>query len=193
MFRGSACLVALLLGIVGSPALGADSWREKLAVCLACHGQDGISQTPEVPSLAGQPDLFTQWQLVYFRDAIRTNELMVPPAQALSDAEVRAMGAYFASLSPPNPPSDTDPAPELSAAGAKLVAAGRCASCHLPNFAGQGEMPRLAGQREEVLAKALREYKSGGRRGRGIAAMPEIVFALREDDIAAIAHFLARQ
>jgi cytochrome c553 len=193
MRRASACLVALALGVAGGPAWGADDWQEKLATCLACHGQDGISQMPEVPSLAGQPDLFTQWQLVYFRDSIRASEVMVPSAQALTDAEVRALGAYFASLAPPKPPGASDPAPDLSAAGAKLAAAGRCGSCHLPSFAGQGEMPRLAGQREEVLAKALKDYKSGARRGRGIAAMPEITFGLSEDAILALAHFLSRQ
>jgi cytochrome c553 len=147
---------------------------------------------PGVPSLAGQPDLFIQWQLVYFRDAIRPSDMMVPLAQALDDAEVRAMGAYFASLPTRTVQNGPDTATELSERGAKLAAAGRCASCHLPNFSGQGEMPRLAGQREEVLIKALQDYKSGVRRGRGNASMPETVFGLSEDDIKALAHFLSR-
>jgi cytochrome c553 len=118
---------------------------------------------------------------------------MVPIARELSDAEIRALGAHFASLPSANPPTDADPAPALTTAGAKLVDAGRCASCHLPSFAGQGEMPRLAGQREDVLAKALTDYKTGARRGRGNAAMPEVSFALGEQDIKAIAHFLSRR
>jgi cytochrome c553 len=117
---------------------------------------------------------------------------MVPLAQALDDAEVRAMGAYFASLPATTVENGADAAAELSERGGKLVAAGRCASCHLPNFAGQGEMPRLAGQREEVLVKALNDYKTGVRRGRGIAAMPEITFGLSEEDIKALAHYLSR-
>ena len=189
---GAAVVLVLLLRILGGSALAAD-WHEKLAGCLACHGQDGVSSMPEVPSLAGQPDLFTQWQLVYFRDAVRANEVMVPLAQDLSDAEIRALGAHFASLPAADPPAGSDPEPELTATGAKLVAAGRCASCHLPSFAGQGEMPRLAGQREDVLAKALRDYKSGARRGRGNAAMPEITYGLGEAEIRAIAHFLSRR
>ena len=61
------------------------------------------------------------------------------------------MGAYFASLPTATVPESVDTAAELSTRGGELVAAGRCANCHLPNFAGQGEMPRLAGQREDVL------------------------------------------
>ena len=45
--------------------------REKLATCAACHGDNGVSPNQEVPSLAAQPDLFTQWQLVYMRDGTR--------------------------------------------------------------------------------------------------------------------------
>jgi cytochrome c553 len=187
-----ACLVALALEATAAWASDGDSRQDKLPACLACHGQDGISRMPGVPSLAGQPDLFIQWQLVYFRDAIRPSEVMVPLAQALDDAEVRAMGAYFASL-PATPAQDSaDTATELSKRGGELATAGRCANCHLPNFAGQGEMPRLAGQREEVLVKALRDYKSGVRRGRGNAAMSEIAFGLSERDIEALAHYLSR-
>jgi cytochrome c553 len=187
-----ACLVALVPEATAAWASDGNSWRDKLPACLACHGQDGISRMPGVPSLAGQPDLFIQWQLVYFRDAIRPSDIMVPLAQALDDAEVRAMGAYFASLPAATVQESKDTAAELSTRGGELVAAGRCANCHLPSFAGQGEMPRLAGQREEVLVKALTDYKSGVRRGRGNAAMPEITFGLGEEDIKALAHYLSR-
>lgn len=192
MRQASACLVAASLGIVGDAASAAD-WLDKLPACLACHGQDGISSAPLVPSLAGQPDLFTQWQLVYFRDSVRASDAMVPIARELSDAEIRALGAYFASLPALHAPADSDPAPDLTAAGAKLVAAARCTTCHRDDFAGQGEMPRLAGQREDALVKALEDYKSGARRGRGNAAMPEVAFGLGEEDIAAIAHYLSRR
>jgi len=189
---GVACLVALVLGAMAAWASDGDGWREKLPACLACHGQEGTSRMPGVPSLAGQPDLFIQWQLVYFREAVRPSDSMVPLAQALDDSEVRAMGAYFASLPATRVQNGDETATELSIRGAKLAAAGRCANCHLPSFAGQGEIPRLAGQREEVLIKALQDYKSGVRRGRGNAAMAEIAFGLSEEDIKALAHFLSR-
>jgi len=39
--------------------------------CTACHGAKGISSTRNTPSLAGQPDIFTQYQLVFMRDGGR--------------------------------------------------------------------------------------------------------------------------
>jgi len=193
MRLGSVGLVLLAVTLARGPVKAAESWQDKLPACLACHGEGGISPTPEVPSLAAQPDLFTQWQLVYFRDGTRASDTMVPVAKDLTDAEIRALGGYFAALPPPQPGPGADPAPDLSAAGAKLAAEGRCGNCHLPNFAGQSEMPRLAAQQENALVKALEDYKSGARRGRGNAAMPEITFGLSADDMKALAHFLSRQ
>ena len=43
------------------------AYDEKLASCLACHGEKGISETSEVPSLAGMPADFTLIQLYLFR------------------------------------------------------------------------------------------------------------------------------
>ena len=43
------------------------TYDEKLASCLACHGEKGISETSEVPSLAGMPADFTLIQLFLFR------------------------------------------------------------------------------------------------------------------------------
>ena len=62
-----------------------------------------------------------------------------------------------------------------------------------PAFAGQDEIPRLAGQRQETIVKALHDYQHGARRGRGNVIMPEIAYSLDEDDIKSIAHFMSRQ
>ena len=53
-------------------------------------------------------------------------------------------------------------------------------------------MPRLAGQREDFLIKALRDYRSNARRGRGQAVMVEIVATLSENDIKILAEYLSR-
>jgi cytochrome c553 len=58
---------------------------------------------------------------------------------------------------------------------------------------------RLAGQREEYLLKALHDYKSNVRRGGsrlffrvgGAAAMADVAYSLSEEEITALAHYLA--
>ncbi|WP_158818076.1 c-type cytochrome [Methylocapsa sp. S129] len=172
---------------------GADiALKDKLEICSGCHGPAGVSQIDGVPNLAGAPDLFTEWQLVYFRGETRMNEQMTPQAKDLTDSDIRDMGAYFLSLPAPAPTGpDSDPA--LTQAGAKLANERHCAQCHTETFAGQGEVPRLAGQREEFIVKALHDYQHGARRGRGNVIMPEIAYSLNEDDIKAVAHFMSRQ
>ena len=87
--------------------------------------------------MAGQPDLFAESQLVFFRSGARKNEVMGPIAELVSNEDVRDLGAYFASLKPPDGTAvpATDDHPDLTEAGKKVAAAGRCASCNSENFA----------------------------------------------------------
>jgi len=185
-----APIFAAMIGC-GSPAQAADiaAGKEKAEICAGCHGEGGISQTENIPSLAGQPDQFIQWQLVYFRAGARKNEQMQPIAEQVTNDDVRNLGAYFASLTPPKSPPDDDP--DLSKKGAQAAVGRRCASCHTDNFAGTKAVARIAGQREEYLIKALHDYKSGVRSGGGQAAMADVAYPLSEEEITALAHYLA--
>ena len=106
----------------GSFAYAADvaAGKQKAEMCVGCHGDNGISQIENIPSLAGQPDQFIQWQLVYFRAGSRKNEQMQPIVEQLNNEDIRNLGAYFASLTPPKGPQDDNP--DLSGEGQ----AGRC-------------------------------------------------------------------
>jgi cytochrome c553 len=56
-------VLSVALFVLASPAHAADlaAGKEKAEICTACHGDAGISKTQDIPSLAGQPDQFTQW------------------------------------------------------------------------------------------------------------------------------------
>ena len=182
----------LLVAVIGGPlARAADvaAGKEKAELCAGCHGEAGISQTENIPSLAAQPDQFIQWQLVFFRSGTRKNEQMQPIVEQINNEDIRNLGAYFASLAPAKAPPDDNP--DLSRKGAQAAVGRRCASCHTDTFAGTKAVARIAGQREEYLLKALRDYKSGVRSGGGMAAMAEVAYPLSEEEIAALAHYLA--
>jgi cytochrome c553 len=164
--------------------------KEKAELCTACHGEGGISQTENIPSLAAQPDQFIQWQLVFFRAGTRKNEQMQPIVEQINNDDIRNLGAYFASLAPPNA-TKPDDNPDLSTKGAQAAAGRRCASCHTDSYAGTKAVARIAGQREDYLVKALHDYKSSVRSGGGMAAMAEIAYQLSEEEIVALAHYLA--
>ena len=180
---------ALLLGIAGVRAANAP---ERAEGCLTCHGETGVSQTENIPSVAAQPTLFTQWQIVFYRIGRIKNEMMGPIAAELSDDDVRQLGAYLSSLPPPRPADQPDDAPALTEAGKRLATENHCDNCHGPAFAGQEAAARLAGQREEYLLKAFNDYKIGVRSGTGPVKMPEVLYALKEDDLKALAHYLSR-
>lgn len=184
-------LVWSVLGLCDS-ANSADivAGKEKAELCIGCHGEGGISQTENVPSLAAQPDLFIQWQLVFFRAGTRKNEQMQPIVEKLNNDDIRNLGAYFASLTVPKSPKPDDN-PDLSQKGAQAAVGRRCGSCHTDTFVGTKAVARVAGQREEYLLKALRDYKSGVRSGGGMAAMADVAYPLSEEEIAALAHYLA--
>jgi cytochrome c553 len=190
--RSASIGVFLTAIIFGLPAQAADdaAGKEKAELCAGCHGENGISQTENIPSLAGQPDQFTQWQLVFFRSGARKNELMQPIVEQINNEDIRNLGAYFAALTPPKA-SAPDDNPDLSTKGAQAAVGRRCASCHTDTFAGTKAVARLAGQREEYLVKALHDYKSGARSGGAGAAMSDVAYPLSDEEITALAHYLA--
>src|SRR5579871_1348662 len=97
--RNSLCATALSVVLsVSSPAADLEAAKKKAELCATCHGENGISQMENTPSLAGQPDQFIQWQLVYFRAGSRKNEQMQPIAEQIENTDIRDLGAYFASL-----------------------------------------------------------------------------------------------
>src|SRR3954464_14329803 len=97
-----AAILAALVATVG----GAETFDEKLATCLACHGEKGISETAEVPSLAGMPAEFTLIQLFLFRQGTRKIEIMNDLAKNMTDDDLRKFSEYFAKLPPPKASGD---------------------------------------------------------------------------------------
>ncbi len=184
----AAALFGLLIGGGNARAADVAAGKALAAGCAGCHGADGISQTPLTPSLAGEPDYFTQWQLIYFRSGARKSEVMRPIAEALNNEDIRNLGAYYASLPPPKPEAASD---AIAQTGEKLARQHRCSSCHGDNYSGNVTAARLAGQREDVLLKALRDFKAGTRVGSGIASMADVVYQLDDADMQALAHYMA--
>jgi cytochrome c553 len=187
---------ATTMAAEGNPAAG-KAKAEELG-CSGCHGADGVATESglavdkNMPNLAAEPDLYTQFQLVFFRKGVRKNELMSPIAESLSDEDIRNLGAFYASLPAPDTPLPPDAAPEDTSLGGKVAAAIHCTNCHGDHYEGVDNIGRLAGQREDYLYKALRDFKSGARVGTGAAGMAEVVYPLGDLEMKALAHYLSR-
>ncbi len=192
----SVAFPAVAMAAEGDPSAG--KARAEAAGCFACHGVDGVATADglaadkNIPNLAGEPDLYLQFQLVFFRKGVRKNEVMNAMAQQLSDDDLRNVSAYFASLPAPAAPPPPDAAPQDTELGAKVAQAIHCTNCHGDHFEGVDNIARLAGQREDYVYTALRDFKSGARTSTGAAGMAEVVYPLGDLEMKALAHYVSR-
>jgi cytochrome c553 len=178
-----------LPAIARDPARGAEIAAER---CAACHGMDGKSTLAEIPRLAGQQSGFITLQMILFREGIRQVPAMQAPTEKLSDTDIEAVAAYYAGLPSAAPEDRTPRDAALMARGQAISAARNCGVCHLPNYAGRAQMPRLTHQHEGFLAHTMAEYRDGQRIGID-TQMNGAVQGLSNADIAALAHYLAHQ
>lgn len=160
--------------------------------CAHCHGADGVSAMAHSPSLAGQHVDFSVVQMVLFREGIRRVPVMQAAMAGLSDGQIEDIAAWIASL-PHAPPPDRGPRDmDRFTAGQKFSAAMNCGACHGNEYRGQANVPRIAGQREDFLARTLREYRDNIRVGAD-TQMNGAMLGVDDAAIAALAHYLAQQ
>jgi cytochrome c553 len=163
--------------------------KEKIAQCVVCHGDNGQSKFSNIPNIGGQPKLFVMYQLFFYREGRRKSDEMNFIAKQLSDSELDAVADYVAKLPPVTPDASRIDEARYRR-GADIAQKRLCASCHNPDFSGREQMPRLAGQHEAYLLKALKDFKGGARVGTQ-AAMAEAVRGLGDDELADLAYFHA--
>jgi cytochrome c553 len=166
----------------------AQSTPERVQLCGACHGEDGNSRMPNIPSLAGQPEFFLVQQLILFREGVRKVPGMSELLKGLKDDDLVELAKHFAALEAK--PSEEKADPALVKRGEMLAEPMRCASCHLPSLAGQQQMPRLARQRIDYLIHSLKQFRDDARSGAD-TLMSAVVGGVSDDDLVALAHYAA--
>ena len=95
-----AATAIALAGLVAGPsaAQSNSAGRTKAQLCAACHGPLGIAAMPNTPNLAGQPEQYLVEQLKAYRSGKRAHEIMSLIAKPLTDDEIAAVSAWYASL-----------------------------------------------------------------------------------------------
>ena len=159
-------------------------------ICMACHGPGGNSVSPGIPSIAGQPKLFIENQLVLIREEVRPSPQMLPVVKGMKDAEITRLAEHFSRL-PPKSTETGERDPKLAQRGMERAKVLRCGVCHVSDFKGQKQVPRLAAQRGEYLAAEMRAYRDNKRKG-GDTIMAAALYGVSDADIDALAHFLSR-
>ena len=184
-YRGRWALLAALF----ISTAGAQVPEDRLRACAACHGADGNSVTAGVPSLAAQPKIFVENYLVLSREGLRGPDVMQALLKGVPDREIVALSLHYSKLKAGVPEGKADPA--LFNRGRQVAAQNRCGNCHLPDYHGWKQMPRLAGQREEFLAEVMLQYRQNKRPG-GDTMMNAALHGIAEADFKALAHYFSR-
>ena len=158
----------------------------RAAQCAACHGGAGRSELALSPSLAGQPQVFLENTLIMIREGLRPVAAMQGLLDGVSDAEIVALATHFSRQAPQPQPEPRDEASH--ARGRALAERGLCGTCHLPNYAGQQQMPRLAGQRSDYLVHTMREFRDNRAQGRD-TQMNGVLRGYSDRDLTDLAHY----
>jgi cytochrome c553 len=196
---GCRIAVAALLLCAANQSLLGQTLAERAAPCLACHGEKGQSETPEVPSLGGQPAPYLLIQLYMFREKERASpakkddpliQVMTEMTKGFTDDDLRNFSDFVAKLPAPTPPADAGEVDRMQRAAA-LITQNRCNSCHNLDLAGRDNVPHIANQREDYLVKTMREYKTNDRRGYD-GSMAEILAPVNDQQILDLAYYISR-
>ena len=155
------------------------------AACVKCHGEEGNSRTPGIPSLAGQQPHYLITAVQEYHRGERRTTAMEKILRDVSRRELESLALYFASRTPaqrPAPPRGDPKAGEPQTA--------MCGGCHGPSGVSRdAATPSLAAQDPQYLVKSIRAYRTS----RQHWGMQRFVAGLTDKDIENISAFYAIQ
>lgn len=158
--------------------------RVAAEACGGCHGEDGNSEVPGIPGLAGQPRNYLLAAMEAYKDGSRVHDEMQAFAMVLDEAELEVIARYYAALEP-EPVAEVGPGDAM--AGRAPSAA--CMGCHGEDGnSDDAATPRLAGLDATYLMDAMQAYKAGTR---GHAVMQDLIAPLDTTDIENLSAFYA--
>lgn len=171
----------------GDPVAG----KEKSTLCQGCHGELGISITPNVPNLAGQWSAYIIRQLRDFWAGSRSDQMMTDMAGTVTSMDdAFDIAAYFASQN-----LMTASAPRTNKKGERLYIIYQCISCHGEEGRGlpmnNAMFPIIGGQQKEFLIKQLNDFREGLRETDMSGTMPLLAQRMSAAEIEEVADYLS--
>lgn len=167
--------------------------------CNDCHGDGGVSQWSDMPSIAGLPEFVLADYLYIYQeegrpcsdseyrqgDTSRAATNMCAVTADLSEDDIDGLAAAYGAMDWTKAKQDFDA--DLAAAG-EAVHANSCDRCHSEGgTVADDEASMLGGQQMGYLRNAFAEFMSGDREQP--AKMKEKLDELSADDIEALVHY----
>ena len=185
--RSWAIIAVLATTWLPAPAR-AQTIEEKAQLCAACHGENGIPQDKATPVIWGQYQGYLYLDLRDYKSGARKNDIMSPLAQTLERDDMMALALYFSQKRWPDLQQPSAP-PDVAARATRANASVGCTGCHQGQYQGEGTQPRLAGQSQEYLRQTMIDFRTRARGNN--PGMTDLMLATSEDDIAALAQYMA--
>jgi cytochrome c553 len=184
--------VVLMLGLLW-PGMGTQAFGPgqpaRLVQCADCHSPGSPRLSQDYPLLAGQPKTFLENQMIMIREGLREIPMKKGIFDNVSDQEIILIAQHFSKqrIGTVQTPKDN----ALFLRGEKVAKDLLCGTCHLPNYAGRDQMPRLAGQHESYLLNTMRKFRNNQAVGRD-TIMAASLYGVHEDDLRAMAHYFSQ-
>ena len=96
MRKNQFALAAAGLFLAAAAQAEAPAKPEKVVICAACHGENGVATQPMYPNLAGQQTSYIEHALHAYKSGERKNAIMGAQVTSLSDADIKQLAAWFA-------------------------------------------------------------------------------------------------
>ena len=161
--------------------------QERALFCSYCHGETGNSKRKHIPNLAGQNPLYLFHSFEKFASGERTDYVMSKLAQNLTLEDRVNVAVYFSQQRVSPPPGAANEGLRLT--GERIFRT-TCTGCHGVRAEGMETMPRLAGQPDEYLRKALTRFRDNDPSRAG-SVMIGVAQTLSVADIGALATYLS--
>ena len=170
--------------------------QNKAQVCAACHGQQGISPTPEWPNLAGQHKQYLVKQLKDMKEGkLRIAPTMTAMIANLNEQDMNDLASFYAKM----PLAEGSTPKKYLQRGEQIYRGGdfnkhitACIACHGPKGTGnaQAGFPVLSGQKAAYTVMQLQAFKDGKRTNDLNHIMRDISNRMTQDDMETVAHYI---
>lgn len=170
----------------GNPAKGAIVAKQHK--CAKCHGDTGISEEDDTPSVAGQTRSYQFKQLMDYKTSTREERTMVKRARKLSPEEMADLSAFYEAQTQEMPPQRE--APKLATEGDESRLLLSCDVCHGKEGTGYGmESPVLIGQKPQYFIDTMMAFRDGDRENDAYGRMRFIANRLSDEEIEGLAAY----
>lgn len=184
--RLTPAAVALIFAALPAAATEDFVLENELALCMSCHGENGVPSESDYPIIWGQEYFYIYTQLRDYAAQRRDNEIMSPIAASYDRDQAKLLAEHFAALAWPDVQAEVQEGDQQIAE--RGITGGQCSACH-GKWQGDSRIPRLAGQQVGYLLKTMLDFKNEVRMNAPdkISTMKQ----LDDDTIAALSRYLA--